>query len=83
MGSVLQGILVGLIVAGSVVFSAWRLMSPSLRLRVLSAAAPMAGKVSPRALARLRERTLSQLASGCSACSHKETTVHRPGARRG
>ncbi|MGH8209581.1 MAG: hypothetical protein ACREU6_08290 [Steroidobacteraceae bacterium] len=79
----MEEILVGLIVVGSALFSAWRLMSPRLRLRTLDFAAPMIGRLSPGMVARLRTRTIGQLAAGCSACSHNKTAVHHPGGRRG
>jgi len=83
VAALVQDVLVGVIVAGCAIFSAWRLMSPRLRLRTLDLLAPALGKLVPSVLVRLREQTLSQLAAGCSACSHNKTTLHRPGARRG
>jgi hypothetical protein len=81
--SLLEDILVGLIVAGSTVFSAWRLMSPRLRLRTLDFAAPFMGKIAGGTLTRLRTQVIGQLAAGCSACSHNKTAVHHPSGRRG
>jgi hypothetical protein len=79
-----QDILVGLIVAGCAVFSAWRLMSPTLRLRALNLIAPAMGKLGASdPVERLRNKTLAQLARGCSACSHSKTAVHRPRPNRG
>jgi hypothetical protein len=79
---VLQELLVGLIVAGCAIFSAWRLMSPTLRLRTLNLIAPMMAKLgADRILERVRSKTIGQLAAGCGACSHNKTVVHRP--RRG
>jgi hypothetical protein len=83
MDSLLQDVLVGVIVAGCTVFSAWRLMSPELRLRALDFVAPLMGTLGAGGtMARLRTRTIAQLAAGCSACSHNKTPVHQPGARR-
>jgi hypothetical protein len=83
MESLLQDVLVGVIVAGCTVFSAWRLMSPELRLRALDFVAPLMGKLGAGGtIARLRTRTIAQLAAGCSACSHDKTAVHQPGTRR-
>jgi hypothetical protein len=83
MESLLESLLVGLIVAGSAIFSAWRLLSARLRLRLLDLTAPVFGKLSPRGLAHLRNRTLSQLGGACGACSSNKTAVHRPSAPRG
>ena len=83
MESLLQNVLVGVIVAGCTVFSAWRLMSPKVRLRALDLVGPVMGSLGAGgAMARLRTRTIAQLAAGCSACSHNKTAVHHPGARR-
>jgi hypothetical protein len=71
----LEIVLVGLLVAGSVIFSAWRLLSAKLRLRVLDFAGPALGRLSEKSLARLRSRTLGQLAGGCGSCSHHKPTV--------
>ena len=84
MASLAQDLLVALIVAGCAIFSAWRLMSPRLRLRTLDFVAPMATRLGAgNAVARLRNQTIGQLAAGCSACSHNKTAVHHHGARRG
>ena len=83
MESLVQNVLVGVIVAGCTVFSAWRLMSPKVRLRALDFVAPVMARLGAGGtLARLRTRTIAQLAAGCSACSHNKTAVHHPGARR-
>jgi hypothetical protein len=83
MASIAQDLLVALIVAGCALFSAWRLMSPALRLRTLDFVAPVAkGLGAGSALGRLRNQTIGQLAAGCSACSHNKTAVHHPGARQ-
>jgi hypothetical protein len=74
-----QDVLVGLIVVGCALFSTWRLISPSLRLKALAFLAPAMGKLGAgRAMERLRSRTIGQLASGCSACSHHKNVVNRP-----
>jgi hypothetical protein len=78
----LQDVLVGLIVTFCVIFSAWRLMSPKLRLKALESVAPIAAKLGTGAwITRLRSQTVSQLAAGCSACSHNKTAVHHRGRR--
>jgi hypothetical protein len=81
--SILQNALVGVIVAGCVIFSAWRLMSPRLRLRTLDFVGPVIERLGARGpITRLRQQTIGQLAAGCSACSNNKTSVHQPGARR-
>lgn len=83
MGLIVQDLLVALIVAGCAIFSAWRLMSPRLRLKTLELLTPVATRLGAGGtLARLRSQTIGQLAAGCSSCSHNKTNVHHPGARR-
>jgi hypothetical protein len=83
MEPILQNVLVGVIVAGCLVFSAWRLMSPKLRLKTLELLAPAAKRLGAHGpVTRLRSQTVAQLAAGCSACSHNKTAVHHPGGRR-
>ena len=83
MEPILQSVLVGVIVAGCVIFSAWRLMSPKLRLKTLELLAPAAKRLGANGpVTRLRNQTVAQLAAGCSACSHNKTAVHHPAGRR-
>jgi hypothetical protein len=82
MELILQDALVAVIVAGCVVFSAWRLMSPRLRLKSLELIGPTLERLGGRnTVARLRGKTISQLAAGCSACSANKTAIHHPGRR--
>jgi hypothetical protein len=82
MELILQEALVAVIVAGCLVFSAWRLMSPRLRLKTLELIGPTIERLGGRnTVARLRGKTISQLAAGCSACSANKTAVHHPGRR--
>jgi hypothetical protein len=83
MELLLQDTLVGLIVAGCAFFSAWRLMSPTLRLRTLNFMAPLMTKLGLGSGAvRLRAKITGQLAAGCSACSHNKIAVRgRPRTR--
>lgn len=84
MALLAQKILVGLIVAGCALFSAWRLMSPSLRMRTLTFFAPTMSRLGVgTAVERLRSKTIAQLASGCSACSHNKAAVRRAHTNRG
>lgn len=82
MDGMLENLLAGLIVAGSAIFSAWRLLSARLRLRVLDFAMPVLERVAPRWLARLRVRTLGQLGGACGTCSSNKPAVHRPSTPR-
>jgi hypothetical protein len=84
MELILQYVLVAVIVAGCVVFSAWRLMSPRLRLKTLELIGPAMEKFGARnSVARLRTKVIGQLtAGGCSACSANKTAVHHPSGRR-
>jgi len=83
MTIITQDLLVAVIVVGCVVFSAWRLMSPRLRLRTLDLIAPIATRLGAGStVSRLRSQVIGQLAAGCSACSHNKTAVHHPGGRR-
>jgi hypothetical protein len=83
MELILQEALVAVIVAGCAVFSAWRLMSPRLRLKTLEIIGPTMERLGARnTVARLRGKVIGQLAAGCSACSANKTAVHHPGGRR-
>jgi hypothetical protein len=83
MAMIAQDLLVAIIVVSCVGFSAWRLMSPRLRLRTLDLIAPVATRLGAGStVSRLRSQVTGQLAAGCSACSHNKTAVHHPGAPR-
>jgi hypothetical protein len=83
MELILQEALVTVIVAGCAVFSAWRLISPRLRLKTLEIIGPTMERLGARGtVARLRGKVIGQLAAGCSACSSNKTAVHHPGGRR-
>ena len=72
-----QDILVGVIVTVCAIFSAWRLMSPTMRLRTLELFGPVMTKLGAGGpLTRLRSKTIGQLAGGCGTCSHNKTAVH-------
>jgi hypothetical protein len=82
MAMIAQELLVALSVVGCAVFSAWRLISPRLRLRALDLITPVATRLGAGStLSRLRSKVTGQLAAGCSTCSHNKTAA-RPGARR-
>ena len=75
--------LVALLVAACAVFSAWRLLSPRLRLRVLDLASAMIGKAGNPWIPKLRGRTLAKLGGGCGSCAHNSAApaVHPGGTR--
>jgi hypothetical protein len=75
---ILQEALVAVIVAGCVVFSAWRLMSPRLRLKTLELIGPTMERLGGRnTIVRLRGKVIGQLAAGCSACASNKTAIRR------
>lgn len=76
---VLQGIVVGALVGGCALFSAWRLATVRARLRVLEALAALPPLSSTAWFARLRERTLARSTSGCGGCS--QASSHAKGAQ--
>jgi hypothetical protein len=69
MSLVLQEILVGLLVAGCALFSAWRLASLRVRLAALEVLAAVPGLRSVAWLAALRHRTQAGLGGGCGGCA--------------
>lgn len=69
MSLVLQGVMVGIVVAACVLYSAWRLASLKMRMRVLEALGALPTAVTAPWLGRLRQRTLAQLAGGCAGCA--------------
>lgn len=69
MSLLLQSVLVGLLVAVCVIYSAWRVASLRLRLRVLDGLALLPQVLTAPWLAALRSRTLTQLAGGCAGCA--------------
>ena len=78
MELILQEAVVAVIVAGCVVFSAWRLMSPRLRLKTLELIGPMMERFGGHnTVVRLRGKVIGQLAAGCSACSSNKTAIRR------
>jgi hypothetical protein len=69
MSVLLQQLLVGVLVIGSTLFAAWRLMSLSARLRTLARLAATPGMRGAAWIVRLRERTLAQQAGACGGCA--------------
>jgi hypothetical protein len=85
-GVLLQYLVAGVLVAGCAWFSAWRLASVALRLRMIDGlkVLPLIG--SAGWLERLKARTLARSAAACGGCSSsKPSAVSRnqtPGALR-
>jgi hypothetical protein len=74
MSLLLQAVLVGLAVGACALYSAWRLASLSLRLRVIEGLGSLppaltAPWLTPLWLPALRRRTLAQLSGGCAGCA--------------
>jgi len=64
----LQVAVVAVLVAACAVYSAWRLLSLALRLRLLDLLDTAPRLVTSPWLGTLRARTLQQLQSGCAGC---------------
>jgi hypothetical protein len=81
MSVVLQDIVVGVLVAGCALFSAWRLATVRARLRWLEALAGIAPLRRAAWLARLHERTLARSTAACGGCSQggDRTSATTPG----
>ena len=69
MSLVLQGVVVGIAVTACLIYSAWRLATLRLRLRVLDALGTLPAALTGTWVATLRQRTLAQLAGGCAGCA--------------
>ena len=72
----LQSILVGVIVLASVLYAAWRLMTPRVRLRLVQRLAVIAPGYTARWLARLQSADAAGAATGCASCSAAEAKRH-------
>ena len=77
MEMLLQTLIVALVVAGSAMFAAWRLMPARAKLRALDALKPSTDTAIGRRLSRLRQGVLNELAHGCSACSSSPTNAKK------
>jgi hypothetical protein len=73
MSPLLQWLIVAPLVVGAALFAAWRLVTPRLRLRVLSRLLQVLPTTSTGAVARWRTEVARRMAadatSGCAACS--------------
>jgi hypothetical protein len=66
---VLQGVVVGIAVAACLAYSAWRLASLRMRLRLLDALGALPLRLTGSWVAGMRRKTLAQLAGGCAGCA--------------
>ena len=78
MSLLLQGVVVAVAVTACLIYSAWRLASLKARMRLLDSLAALPAALTAPWLARLRQRTLAQLAGGCAGCAAGGTAT--PGA---
>jgi len=69
MSLALQSVLVGLAVVTCAIYSAWRLATLRLRMRLIDRLGALPPILTAPWLAALRQRTLSQLAGGCGGCA--------------
>jgi hypothetical protein len=69
MSLALQSVVVALAVAACLVYSAWRLASQKLRLRLLDGLEHLPRALKRTWVAALRQRTFAQLAGGCGGCA--------------
>ena len=72
MNALLQEILVAVVVVACAAFSAWRLISLTLRLRLLAVLARVPLLADARWLTRLRQSLLAGAASACGGCSQAD-----------
>lgn len=80
MNALLQESLVAVLVVACAAFSTWRLISLTLRLRLLGALARVPLLSNARWLARLRHKLLAGAASACGGCSQAEVHQLKPDA---
>jgi len=83
MSSVLQQVLVGLLVGGCALFSAWRLATVRARLRMLEALQRLAPFGATAWMERLRQRTLARSTAACGGCSQAGAAEPRDGSAPG
>jgi|HubBroStandDraft_6_1064221.scaffolds.fasta_scaffold1395317_2 hypothetical protein len=72
MNLAVQQVLVGLLVAAGIAFSAWRLLSARWRLRLLDALCALPGAGGAAWPARLRQRLLAQSTLACGGCANAD-----------
>ncbi len=79
--NLLETLAVAVIVAASVLYSAWRLTSARFHLRVIELLEGWTGSYSPRWLGSLRNSVLGKLSGGgCGTCSsNAKARQLRPG----
>jgi hypothetical protein len=80
VNALLQNVLVVVLVVACAAFSVWRLISLTLRLRLLGALARVPLLADARWLARVRQKLLAGAASACGGCSQAEAHQLKPDA---
>jgi hypothetical protein len=78
VSTLLQEIVVGVLVTGCALFSAWRLATVGLRLRALEALSALPALHAAGWLVRLRERTQGQQLRACGGCAAPPAQAARP-----
>jgi hypothetical protein len=80
VNALLQSVLVAVLVVACAAFSVWRLMSLTLRLRLLGSLARVPLFADARWLARVRQKLLAGAASACGGCSQADVHQLKPDA---
>jgi hypothetical protein len=75
VSGVLQGLIVAAVVTLCALYSAWRLLSARLRLRVMDALARVPGIGTASWFSALRAHAVSKLAAGCGSCAPSATSA--------
>lgn len=75
MSAVLQGLIVAVVVLLCALYSAWRLLSARLRMRVMDALARVPGLGAASWFQALRAHAVSRLAAGCGSCAPTATNA--------
>ena len=78
----LEYAVVALIVLTCAAFSAWRLLSLRLRLRLLEILSVVPRAAGGALVASLRRRTLANVGGGCSACREGSISEGAPSSNR-
>jgi hypothetical protein len=73
----LQQALIGMLVAASALYAAWRLATVRVRLRGVEMLAGLPGFRGARWLTALRSRTLAQSTAACGGCSQAASHERR------
>ena len=75
MSAVLQGLIVAVVVLLCALYSAWRLLSARLRMRLMDVLARVPGLGSASWFQALRSHAVAKLAAGCGSCAPAATSA--------